>query len=434
MSIWLGMGSACHLVVYPPHVSNRTDQTLTPFLRCLKSPLFLAVLTAPSDVFRALAQVRASQGRRSSAISLFHRAAAAGRRSGDDDDPLSLCGLARLLLAPYHNQHPRRPVASSSPLVESNAYIGGQGRGGAAEDRPETGIRETPLPIAPRKAGVCLAEASALPQEEALRHRSFPSDDNRNKAARLLARAFASLGGELPPENVWSGGQGGDGPSVDDFGGIDALESEAEQANAMVLAEVYLLMSRFNLNEGREGRESKTRDECGDGAKEWHLQQAVRVSSPNSKTGIIARCESPARRVVVGYSYGGTGMETKDATVCVPFISLHYEFRRPPCTHFRAPPALKRYVQAVPHNPHAAEGGFGRSSPLRAWLYDSSGHYLSACYTWSTLASTAALSKWGKKRAIHSRVARQTTARKECAMATHVGLRRSDAPRFLSCP
>ncbi|CAM9194199.1 unnamed protein product [Scytosiphon promiscuus] len=198
---------------------------------------------APSDVFRTLAQIRVSQGRRSSAVSLFHRAAAAGRRAGDDD-PLALLGLARLLLAPSYHQHLR--CAAPFPSADRDANFGVQKNGAALEDRPETEIPKSPLPIDSKTAGVPPTETEALPQEAAPQPLEFPNVEDRSKAARLLAQAFASVGGKMPPEDVCFGGQTDDRPEVGDAGGVGAFgnaDGPKGRRPSTVLADVHLVMS-----------------------------------------------------------------------------------------------------------------------------------------------------------------------------------------------
>lgn len=270
-------------------------------------------LTAPSDILRALAQVRASQDRRSSAISLYRRAttapgpaAAAATTTGDSshesdvsqdrhdkkrDDPLSLCGLAQLLLAPYR-RHRARPPASPLPYVgrdggdgEQPAADGGGGGGGggvALTSRPET--EATTSPTAPPAGGGAAATKEALPL-------TYPTEEEKDEAARLLARAFAAAGGVMPPEEeYYFGRRGGSEKSFDGSGGGDGVavggegSREEGRPDNMVLAEVHLVMSGFTLKEGRGGGGGHH------GAKEWHLREAARVSSPDTKTGIIARC------------------------------------------------------------------------------------------------------------------------------------------------
>lgn len=116
----------------------------------------------------------------------------------------------------------------------------------------------------------------------------FPSDEEKNEAARLLAQAFASAGGAVPPENVYFGSQVDDVVDGQRCGddGLAERGTEREDRDRTFLAEVHLLMSGFSLKEGRRGADG------GDGAKEWHLREAVRVAPPNTKTGITARCVS----------------------------------------------------------------------------------------------------------------------------------------------
>ncbi len=281
-------------------------------------------LPAPSDILRALAQVRASQDRRSSAISLYRRAttttspasapapapaaatpgdsshqsdASQGRHSKKRGDPLSLCGLAQLLLAPYR-RHRARPPASPLPYAgreggdgerstADGAGVGGVG-GGAVTSRPET--EATASPTAPLAGGGAAVTKEALPW-------THPTEEEKDEAARLLARAFAAAGGVMPPEEEYyfgrrggseahfagGGGSGGDG---DGEAGAGGGRREEGRRDNMVLAEVHLVMSGFTLKEGRGGGGGGGPH----GAKEWHLREAARVSSPDTKAGIIARC------------------------------------------------------------------------------------------------------------------------------------------------
>lgn len=114
----------------------------------------------------------------------------------------------------------------------------------------------------------------------------FPSDEEKNEAARLLARAFSSAGGAKPRENGFFGNHVDDAVGVRKCGDDDVVgpARTEEDRDQMALAEVHLVMSGFSLKEGRGGGSS------GDGATEWHLQEATRVAPPDTKAGIISRC------------------------------------------------------------------------------------------------------------------------------------------------
>lgn len=115
----------------------------------------------------------------------------------------------------------------------------------------------------------------------------FPSDEDKNEAARLLARAFFSAGGATPPENVYFGSQAtgddeADGRTCGDDGAVERARA-GERCDEKVLAEVHLAVSGFALKEGRR------RGGSGGAAKEWHLHEAARIAPPYTKTGITAR-------------------------------------------------------------------------------------------------------------------------------------------------
>lgn len=257
-------------------------------------------------------------------MSLFRRAsrAATGGASGNHDtlrgsrikdgeleDPLSLCGLARLLLAPHYRRRP--PAAAPCPPIDGNGHAGGHSRGTAAAaaeaaNRPETDVPRSPLPNVSKVAAAAPTGSSVPAGDEALRPLTFPTEKDKNEAARLLARAFSSAGGAMPPENVYFGEQAEGGPDNDD--GIERARSSAETKNEMsshgqtVLGDVHLVVSGFSLREARKsgarghassdgrGEGTQTQERGGDGAKEWHLREAASVSGPNTKTGILARC------------------------------------------------------------------------------------------------------------------------------------------------
>lgn len=225
-------------------------------------------------------------------MSLFRRAAVCAATGDSTKDPLSLCGHARLLLAPYRRSRPAYPLqASPLPCADRNEG-GGQtsssGRGTAAiAARPETDAAQSSLPMAP-KVEVPPTGAPASAAEEAW-PLVFPSDEEKNEAARLLARAFSSAGGAMPPENVYFGSQVDDevgGRKGGDDGVVERGRAGGGGDDQTVLAEVHLAVSGFSLKEGRGGGRG------GDGAKEWHLQEAARVAPRYTKTGITARCVS----------------------------------------------------------------------------------------------------------------------------------------------
>lgn len=153
--------------------------------------------------------------------------------------------------------------------------------------------------------------------EEALLPLTFPSDEDKREAARLLARAFSSAGGEVPPESVYYGAPSGDGDG-DGGGGGGGLRNIGENSGDgvgaagrgrgrqdRVLADVHLTVSGFSLQRGRGGGrsgggaagtggqsdagEQQRRGGSNGGANEWHLREAARISPPGSKAGITAR-------------------------------------------------------------------------------------------------------------------------------------------------
>lgn len=318
--------------ILSPDRSAKLNANLQPSLDTVPTPSSKSA--APTDVLKALAHIHASQGRRSSAISLLRRAATTGSRSrsceqgasegsrngSNNNDPLSLCELAQLLLAPYHRRRPRPLLpASSLPPVERKGDGGrNSGDGTAAADRPETDSLHTPLPpTAPKRARPAAKKTATAPPtggtastaEEALLPLTFPSDEDKNEATRLLARAFSSAGGEIPPESVYFGvpSDGDDGALqvVGDSGDGDVgTAGKGRGRQDRVLAEVHLAVSGFCLKRGRGGGSGGgavgTGGRSGAGerqldhgssrsAKEWHLREAARISSPDTKAGITAR-------------------------------------------------------------------------------------------------------------------------------------------------
>jgi len=148
-------------------------------------PLFQ--YAAPGDILRALAHVRASQDRRSSAISLYRRATTARASSYQSDasqrhhgktrdDPLTLCGLAQLLLTPYRRRRARPPV---SPLPQvgrdggdgetSTADGAGGGGGGGVEGLGCHGEGEAAVDV-PNRRGEGRGCAAPRPR---VRHRRW---------------------------------------------------------------------------------------------------------------------------------------------------------------------------------------------------------------------------------------------------------------------
>lgn len=218
-------------------------------------------------------------------MSLFRRAAIAAATVDSTDDPLSLCGHAQLLLAPYRRRRLACPLQASPLQHSGQKEDGGQKRSDgcgtvAVAARPETGPIIFP-PLMASKKEVPPAGASASEVEEAL-PLVFPSDKEKGEAARLLARAFSLAGGAMPPETVYFGSQVDDANIKCD----DVVERgrAGRGRERMVLAEVHLVVSGFSLKDGWGGGGG-----C-DGAKEWHLREAARVGPPDTKTGIIARC------------------------------------------------------------------------------------------------------------------------------------------------
>eukprot|EP00752_Nemacystus_decipiens_P007659 g6847.t1 len=246
--------------------------------------------TVPSEILRTLAQIRAHRGRRSSAISLFRRAvnAAAAATDTSADDPLSLCGLAQILLAPYHRRRSCPPRARRLPCAGQGEDDGQTSNGcsgtATAAARPETDAAQPTTLTASAKAAQPTggAPASAMEEEVPL---IFPNDEEKSEAARLFARAFSSAGGVVPPEDVYFGSQADDVAAVRTCGDDGAVDRgmAREERDLVTLAEVHLAVSGFTLREGWRGRGS------GNAAKEWHLQEAARVAPPDAKAGIIAR-------------------------------------------------------------------------------------------------------------------------------------------------
>lgn len=251
-------------------------------------------------------------------------------KDGEREDPLSLCGLAQLVLAPHYSRRP--PTAAPCPPVDGNGHAGSHSRGAAAAaaeatNAPETNVPRSPLPTV-SKVAAAVPPGSSVPEgDETLRPLSFPTEKDKNEAARLLARAFSSAGGAMPPENVYFGEQAEGGPDRSDDG-IERARSSAETKIEMsgrgqtILGDVHLVVSGFNLREARTSRarghafsdgrceERQTQERGGDGAKEWHLREAASVSPPNTKTGILARCVARKLKGTCSVGVGSDGVDT----------------------------------------------------------------------------------------------------------------------------
>lgn len=282
-------------------------------------------LAAPADVLRALARVRASQGHHSWAVSLFNRAidsstsssSSDGKATSDGvcrsgDDVPSLCGLAQLLLTPRVRRRPLPLPLSTLPSDEcATRYRDHRGTYGGAIISSGPEMEADPSPTASKTANTAKpaigksrpkraakTASSAVMQENATPGEApsllllRPSDEDKDEAARLLARAFTAAGGTLPLENAYFGGGGGGGRSGDGFVGSGGIEDGGEMGaggggNEVVpsaLAEVHLVASGFSL-QGRGGRSS---GDSVDGEREWHLHEAARAA-PHTKTGLTAR-------------------------------------------------------------------------------------------------------------------------------------------------
>lgn len=226
----------------------------------------------PSDVLRVLAQIRASQGRRLSAKSLFRRVTARPLVQSDmgcpgdggSNDPLSLLGLAKLIMTPTRKSFP--PLLC--PPLDKNKDHDGVSSGG---DGPET---DTNIPTV--SPGAASAEASSMP----------PSSDDKSETAQLLARAFAAAGGAMPLETVYFG-RGGEEGDCNDAGVAERGCIGGSDVQG-ILAEVHLAVSGFSIKGQGDGVAKRVAGKDNDGAKEWHLREAARGVS-NSKAGIIAR-------------------------------------------------------------------------------------------------------------------------------------------------
>eukprot|EP00903_Cladosiphon_okamuranus_P013005 g12134.t2 len=259
-----------------------SERAMTRAERLLEKAIECTGRRVPSDILRTLARIRAYRGRRSSAISLFRRAATSAATIDSPDDPLSLCGLAQLLLAPYRPCRPLQAQASSLPLAGRNGEDCNLNSTAEVPTRPEIDALQSPALTASKNLLPTRVPGSVAKEAVPL---VFPSDEEKNEAARLLARAFSSAGGAMPPENVYFGNQVDDAVGVGKPGDDDAagLARTGEGRDQMALAEVHLVVSGFSLKAGRGGGGS------GDGAKEWHLQEAARVAPPDSKAGITSR-------------------------------------------------------------------------------------------------------------------------------------------------
>lgn len=249
-------------------------------------------------MLRVLALIRASQDRRSSAVSLFRRAVVAGQIqdgtdttgvSCGDQDPVSLCNLARLLLAPRRRRR-RRLLPSllpSLPSPDPKAPVdgfAGFGGGGDYDGRgPETDTDGPEIP----------------PLDEEFQ---MPSPEDRDEAGRLFVRALVSAEAKerfstnkvvrKVSRDSYDCGVGGE-----DGGGGDAGACGPGKCNGTtidgILAQVYVEMSEFcylfggtkGEADGLERREGQ--GEQG-GADAWHLSQASRAK-PDTKAGLTAR-------------------------------------------------------------------------------------------------------------------------------------------------
>lgn len=246
----------------------------------MNSLFFYAVNTAvPRDVIRAMARIRASQGQRSTAISLLRRATAistddnqlqnANDRStgGFRGDPLSLCRLGQQLLASNLDAPPFSPT---SPAYGSRAS--------AASDRtgPETEPKSVPIvtpPATPSKA---------------------QNDEDKADAARLFARALVAAGGCSPFKNaLLEEGVGKVTRPTGDANGIvetRARGHKGESAMSEILAEVHLVQSGWDIK-GYGGDTVVRQHRIGsmiNESQQWHLQEAAKAGA-DTKVGLTAR-------------------------------------------------------------------------------------------------------------------------------------------------
>lgn len=269
----------------------------------LVDPFFFA--SAPPDVLRALAFVRASQECRTSSISLLRRAAFSPdaysstspdeRSSREEDDPLSLCHLARLLITPRCRRRRHASVSQSSILLK-----GAYSSDGRASERGKNGVPETDT-----DDSVALAPpaAAAVPpteghQEEEGGKFMLPSGEDKDEARRLFSRALASAE-ERRKERCsasrcyWreAGGTGTwhdgdiDGSGGNDSGRGGIMDTLLAQVHLEV-SECSQLLGGHGLQEGVAGGEGGTGG-C-DEASEAHLRLAARAA-PDTKPGLTAR-------------------------------------------------------------------------------------------------------------------------------------------------
>lgn len=266
-------------------------------------------LAAPADVLRALALVHASQGRHSTAVSLFHRAVDATSTDGGagsgvcrGDDAISLCGLAQLLLTPRARRRPPLlPLSLPPPDGRGTGKRDVHGAHGCAVGGPE--VESDPSPVAATNiAGtksainksfpkrIAKSASSVVAQADTLTMRAPlllpPSDEDKAEAARLLSRAFTAAGGTVPLERFYFGGGAGNklegGGSSGDWDRRGGGEGSGVVERA--LAEVHLVASRFSL----QGRGSGSAGGNEGGEREWHLREAAR-GVPHTKAGLTAR-------------------------------------------------------------------------------------------------------------------------------------------------
>ena len=235
--------------------------------------------TVPRDVFRAIARIRTSQGRRLSAISLFHRAAVVNvddRKSHNDgggslgrcrDDPLSLCGLGRLLLTAYIRTA-QSPASTSIFGRATNSAVGGVIGHATASGR-------TVKPSASTKNGLM-----------------SPSDNDKAEAERLFARALAAAGGTAALEKVLTGSSRAlrSTNDSDETGKGGEWFREEESEMSATLAEVHFVVSGCSIKGARDDTCVVRRrvDLRIDEAQRWHLQQAAKAHA-DTKVGLTAR-------------------------------------------------------------------------------------------------------------------------------------------------
>lgn len=260
---------------------------------------------APPDVLRALAFIRASQGRRASAISLLRRAVFSPdtfsstspyeRSSREGDDPLSLCHLGRLLITPSCPRRRRTSIPQSpNPQKRASSSDGG------ASERGSLGVPETEtddvIGLSP-PADVALPPNEGHQEEEEMKL-GVPSGEDKDDARRLFSRALASAK-ERTRERcgaVRSGcrGEGGTGTWNDgDIGGSDGSDSGRGGVMDTLLAQVHLEVSECSRLLGDHRLHEGVAEGVGgivgcDQVGESHLRLAARAS-PDTKPGLTAR-------------------------------------------------------------------------------------------------------------------------------------------------